>query len=203
MSLEQLLAGRADLWRGRAVPAATPAGVPTGYPVLDAALPWRGWPPASLSEVLDPRPEGALGLVLPALVRLSQGPRWLLLVDPPLLPFAPALTASGLDLTRLVVVTAGGEIAWAAEQGLNSGACSAVLIWGVDGPWRAVTLRRLQLAAQTGGALALLFRGEAAARGPSPAVLRLQVRPIPAGLAVRVLKQRGGCPGGVLELCWP
>ena len=167
------------------------------------ALPWHGWPPASLSEVLDPRPEGALGLVLPALVRLSRGPRWLLLVDPPLPPFAPALAARGLDLTRLVVVTAGGETAWAAEQGLHSGACSAVLIWGGDGPWRGVALRRLQLAAQTGGALALLFRGEAAARDPSPAALRLQVRPTPAGLAVRILKQRGGRPGGVLELCRP
>jgi hypothetical protein len=57
MSLEQLLAGRADLWRGRAAPTATPAGVPTGYPALDLALPWRGWPPVSLSEVLDPRPK--------------------------------------------------------------------------------------------------------------------------------------------------
>ena len=203
MSLEQLLAGRADLWRGRAAPTATPAGVPTGYPALDLALPWHGWPPASLSEVLDPRPEGALGLVLPALVRLSRGPRWLLLVDPPLPPFAPALAASGLDLTRLVVVTTGGETAWAAEQGLHSGACSAVLIWGGDSPWRGVALRRLQLAAQTGGALALLFRGEAAARDPSPAALRLQVRPTPAGLAVSVLKQRGGRPAGVLELCRP
>ena len=203
MSLEQLLAGRADLWRGRAAPTATPAGVPTGYPALDLALPWRGWPPASLSEVLDPRPEGALGLVLPALARLSRGPRWLLLVDPPLPPFAPALAARGLDLTRLVAVTAGGDSAWVAEQGLNSGACSAVLIWGGDSPWRGLALRRLQVAAQAGGALALLFRGEAAARDPSPAALRLQVRPTRTGLAVRILKQRGGHPTGVLELGRP
>ena len=203
MSLDQILAGRADLWRGRVAPAATQAGVPTGYPALDAVLPWHGWPPAGLSEVLDPRPEGALGFVLPTLARLSQRPRWLLLVDPPLPPFAPALAASGLDLTRLVVVTTGGETAWAAEQGLHSGACSAVLIWGGNGPWRDLALRRLQLAAQTGDALALLFRGEAAARDPSPAALRLDVHPTPAGLAVRILKQRGGSPGGILELCRP
>jgi hypothetical protein len=202
MSLEQLLAGRPDLWRGRATPAAVPAGVPTGYPALDAALSWGGWPPASLTEILDARPEGTLGLVLPALVRLSQGPRWLLLVDPPLPPFAPALAARGLDLTRLVVVAAGGDAAWAAEQGLRSGACSAVVIWGAGAAWRLVALRRLQIAAQTGGALALLFRGEAQARNPSPAALRLWVRPLAAGLEVEVIKQRGGRLGRSLRLPW-
>jgi hypothetical protein len=202
MSLEQLLAGRPDLWRGRAAPAAIPTGVPTGYPALDAVLSWGGWPPASLSEVLDARPEGALGLVLPALVRLSHGPRWVLLVAPPLLPFAPALAARGLDLARLAVVVAGGETAWAAEQGLRSGACSAVVIWGGEAPWRGAALRRLQLAAQTGDALALLFRGEAAARAPSPAVLRLRVCSVAAGFEVEVLKQRGGRPTGALRLPW-
>jgi hypothetical protein len=200
MSLEQLLAGRPDLWRGRAAPAATPTGVPTGYPALDAVLSWGGWPPASLSEVLDARPEGALGLVLPALVRLSHGPRWLLLVDPPLPPFAPALAARGLDLSRLVVVATGGETAWAAEQGLRSEACSAVAIWGGEAPWRGAALRRLQLAAQTGGTLALLFRGEAAARDPSPAALRLRVQRGATGLEVSILKQRGGRPVEVLRL---
>jgi hypothetical protein len=203
MSLEQILAGCPDLWRGHSAQTARPAGVPTGYPALDAILSWGGWPRASLSEVLDARPEGALALVLPALVRLSQGPRWLLLVDPPLPPFAPALAARGLDLTRLVLVATGGQTAWAAEQGLRSSACSAVLIWGGETPWRGTALRRLQLAAQTGGTLALLFRGEMASREPSPAVLRLRARQVAAGLEVSVLKQRGGVPGGTLRLPWP
>ena len=203
MHLEQLLTGRADLWRGRAVPAANPTGVSTGYTALDAALPWGGWPPASLSEVLDARPEGALGLVLPALIRLSHRPRWLLLIDPPLPPFAPTLAALGLDLARLAVVTAGAETAWAAEQGLRSGACSAVLIWGCETSWRGPALRRLQLAAQSGDALALLFRGTEAAQNPSPAALRLRVRPLAADLEVEILKQRGGRPAGILRLAWP
>lgn len=202
MSLEQLLAERPDLWRGRAAPAAIPTGIPTGYPALDAVLSWGGWPPASLIEILDVRPESALGLVLPALARLSQGLRWLLLVDPSLHPFAPALVARGLDLSRLAVVVTGGETAWAAEQGLRSGACSAVLIWGEEAPWRGAALRRIQLAAQTGGALALLFRGEAAARDPSPAALRLRVRQAAAGLEISVLKQRGGCSVGIVRLPW-
>lgn len=198
MSLEQLLNKRQDLWRGRAVSPATPRGVPTGFAALDALLPWRGWPPGALSEILEGRPGAAFALVQPALAHLSSEARWLLLIAPPFVPYAPALAAAGLDLSRLAVVEAGDEIAWAVEQGLRSGACSAVLSWG--GRWETSALRRLQLAAETGGSIALLFRGAAAAREHSPAALRLGVRPSVAGVEVRVLKQRGGRSGAVLEL---
>ena len=74
-SLDQLLGQRQDLWRGRAVSPATPRGLSTGFPALDALLPWGGWPPGALSEVLDQRPGGAFALVVPALARLSAGGR--------------------------------------------------------------------------------------------------------------------------------
>jgi cell division inhibitor SulA len=198
VSLEQILERRQDLWRGRAVSPATAQGVPTGFAALDALLPWRGWPPGALSEILEGRPGAAFALVQPALIRLSLEARWLLLIAPPFVPYAPALAASGLDLSRLAVVRAGEAVAWAAEQGLRSGACSAVLAWG--GRWEGSALRRLQLAAQTGGAIALLFRGEAAAREHSPAALRLRVRPSPAGWELLLLKQRGSRAGAVLDL---
>jgi len=198
VSLEQLLNKRQDLWRGRAASSATPQGVPTGYADLDALLPWRGWPPGVLSEILEWRPGGAYGLVQPALARLSAEARWVLLIAPPLVPYAPALAAAGLDLSRLVVVDAGAEAAWAAEQGLRSGACSAVLVWG--GRWETSALRRLQLGAETGGSVVLLFRGAAAVREHSPAALRLGVRPAVAGVEVTLLKQRGGRAGAVVGL---
>jgi len=198
MGLDQILNQRQDLWRGRAASPATPKGVPTGFPNLDALLPWRGWPPGALSEVMEQGVGGAFGLMVPALARLSEEPRWLLLVNPPFVPYAPALAAAGVDLGRLLVVDGGGEAAWAAEQGLRSGACSAVLAWG--GRWETAALRRLQLAAEAGNVLALLFRGEAAARGHSPAALRLLMRPSMTGAEVTVLKQRGGRAGAVLEL---
>jgi hypothetical protein len=198
MSIEQLLNKRPDLWRGRAASSATSQGVPTGFAALDALLPWRGWPPGALSEILEMRPGGAFSLVLPALAKLGLEARWLLLIAPPFLPYAPALAASGVDLSRLMVVEAGGETAWAAEQGLRSGACSAVLAWG--GRWEISALRRLQLAAEAGGCIALLFRGEAAAREHSSAALRLRVRPSMSGVEARVLKQRGGRAGAVVEL---
>lgn len=198
MSLQHLLDRRPDLWRGRAASPALPAGLPTGFDDLDRELPWGGWPPGGLCELLAERPGDGFGLVLPALVRLSAQARWLLLVDPPLRPFAPALAARGLALERLALIQAGERCAWAAEQGLRSGDCAAVLVWG--GRWDTASLRRLQLAAASGAALAFLFRVPGAARNPSPAVLRLGVEPAGPGYRVAVLKQRGGRPGAVLGL---
>ena len=198
MNLQRLLDRRPDLWRGRAARQALPAGLPTGFQDLDLELPWGGWPPGSLCELLAERPGEGFGLVLPALVRLGAQARWLLLVDPPLRPFAPALAARGLALERLAVVEAGERCAWAAEQGLRSGACAAVLAWG--GRWDTASLRRLQLAAASGGALAFLFREPHAARTPSPAALRLGVEPAGPGYRVTVIKQRGGPAGAVLGL---
>jgi hypothetical protein len=199
--IESLLGRRPDLWRGRMVGRGLPLGVPTGFAALDQELPWGGWPPAGLIELLGDGPGDGLGLVLPALAHLGAAARWQILVDPPWHPFPPALAGRGLVLERLVVVRAGEAVAWAAEQGLRSGACTAVLLWG--GRWDGVTLRRLQLAAITGGALAFLFRGLGAAWQPSPAPLRLGVSVAAggAGYRVEVIKQRGGRPGVQLNLC--
>jgi protein ImuA len=191
MRVQQILDQRPDLWRGQASRHVLPVGIPTDVPLLDARLVWGGWPPSGLIELLSDRPGEGFAIVLPALARLSrEQSRWLLLAEPPFQPFAPALAARGLRLERLIVVTAGADRAWAAEQGLRSGACAAVLVWG--GRWEAPALRRLHLAAETSGALAVLFREEEAARAPSPAVLRLRIRPSPRGPEPWVLKQRGG-----------
>lgn len=198
MLAQDILDRRPDLWRGRTPRQALPTGISTGLSLLDDQLLWGGWPPGSLSELLTDRPGEGFALTLPALVRLSLESRWVLLVEPPFQPFAPALAARGLRLERLVMVTAGSDRAWVTEQGLRSGACAAVLVWG--GQWETTHLRRLQLAAETGGALAMLFREESAARSPSPAVLRLQVRPTPLGRELTLLKQRGGPAGARLTL---
>ena len=60
MSLEQLLNKRQDIWRGRAASPSTPRGVPTGFASLDALLPWRGWPPGALIEILEEQSAGLI-----------------------------------------------------------------------------------------------------------------------------------------------
>jgi hypothetical protein len=196
-TLEQLLERRPDLWRGGGTPVRG-GSLPTGFPALDQALVTAGWPRDGLTEILIERRGDAFGLVLPLLIALSIQPRWLLLVDPPWLPYAPALAAHGLELSRLLVCHAGEQAPWAMEQGLRSGTCAAVLGWDADWPVRG--LRRLQIAAAETATPALLFRPVAWVRQPSPARLRLQAEPTMAGLRLTIHKQRGGNGGRQIQL---
>ena len=196
---------RTLLWRGDGPALAARPGIPTGFAALDGALPGGGWPPGVLTEVLaGARGIGEVSLLLPALRRLSrQGRRWILWLAPPHIPYAPALEAAGVDPARLAVVSphSPAEAIWAARQALACGACSALLAWLGSPDLHA--LRRLQLAAEGGQTLAVLFRPPAAAREPSPAPLRLQVEPAAGRLAVHVLKRRGPPLPGPLLLDLP
>jgi hypothetical protein len=104
-----------------------------------------------------------------------------------------------VELDRVAVV-AGAQPLWALEQSLGSGACDVVLGWVRQAQQRQI--RRLQLAAERGRTLGVLFRPRRAAREASPAVLRLSVEPCPAGVRLTLLKGRSA-HRGVLELPWP
>lgn len=95
---------------------------------------------------------------------------------------------------------------WSIEQTLRANLCGAVLAWlplttanqrrarRADTTARVhyTALRRLQLAAETGETLVVLFRPAQAAGEPSPAALRLSLGPVSNGrLAVHILKRRG------------
>ncbi len=178
------------IWRGRGS-AAHPQALPTGFAALDAYLPGNGWPRTGLIEILVSRfGSGELYLLLPALAALTRTAtaRWCVWVAPPLMPFAPALVAQGMALDRVAVV-GGARPLWALEQTLGSGACDAVLAW-VRQP-RSRDIRRLQLAAERGRTLGVLFRPRRAAREASAARLRLALEPITAGVRLSLLKGRG------------
>ena len=188
------------IWRGRS--AAQRAGLPTGFAPLDEHLPDKGWPRTGLIELLVARfGGGELRLLMPALATLTRAAaaRWCVWVAPPLVPFAPALASCGVELDRVAVV-AGTQPLWALEQVLRSGACDAVLGWVRQVQQRQI--RRLQLAAERGRTLGVLFRPRRAAHEASAAVLRLSVEPCPVGVRLTLLKGRSA-HRGVLELPWP
>ncbi len=192
---------RADLWRGRIPRPLEEKGVPTGFVELDRELAGGGWPRGALTEILSPHQgREALRLMVPALIRLSREARWIAWVAPPYLPYAPGLAGRGVELSRLLMITPGDEqmCLWGLEQALRSGACSAALAWPEQ--MEMAALRRLQLAAEAGNALAFLFRPEQAAHRASPAALRLRVRCLADGMAVDVLKRQGGWAVGPLRL---
>lgn len=199
MSLERLLE-QGLVWRaGTTTAPLRDAVVPSGRAALDAAI-GGGWPLGTLVEVLLADPAiGEFGLVAPALAALAASERWIVLVDPPQPPYAPAWAAAGVALERLLWVRAGEDAAaWACEQALRDPAAGAVLAWG-DG-FGMTQLRRLQLAAAQGGTLGWLFRAEAHAHAPSPAPLRLHCTASAQGACVTVLKRRGGAAG--LRVPW-
>ena len=181
------------VWRVGELPRAEIQGSPSGFAALDAELPGGGWPSGVLTELL---PEhigiGEVRALGPVLARLSVQGRWIAWIAPPYLPYAPALEAAGIDLTRVMIVRtkSSQESLWAIEQALQSGACGAVLGWPDKASF--AQLRRLQIAAEGSTALAFLFRASLAAREASPAALRLLLQSMRGELAVRILKRRGG-----------
>ncbi|HXE78504.1 MAG TPA: translesion DNA synthesis-associated protein ImuA [Rhodanobacter sp.] len=188
-ALSPLLQTR-QVWRGRAAPP--PAGEqPTGWAELDAALPAGGWPEAALSEILLPADGvGELRLLLPTLARLSRGSRPIVLVAPPYAPCVAGWQQHGVDMRQVEIVAAGeADVLWATEQCLRSGSCAAVLAWPRQADDRA--LRRLQVAADGGRALAFVFRDRRHLGNPSPAALRLELQALPQARAW-VRKCRGG-----------
>lgn len=188
VSLDALLDER-RVWKGRAQVQPV-AAQPTGHPLLDAALPIGGWPPAALTEVLIPaNGSGELRLLWPTLARLANAGERIVLVAPPFVPYPQAWQSAGVDVRQLSIIQASDTDAlWAVEQCLRSGSCGAVLAWPGKVDDRA--LRRLQVAAETGETLAFACRGQQAAANPSPAALRIAIDVRPRQL--RVLKCRGG-----------
>ena len=171
----------------------------SGFPALDARLPGGGWPQGAVTEILAANEGiGELELLAPALADISVKGRWIVCIAPPHVPYAPAFAVRGVDVSRLLVVCGDHcrENLWAAEQVLKSAACGAVLLWEAAGRFSVKRLRRLQLAAEAGGGWGVLFRDGRPGAAPSPAALRLHLAPDPAGLAVTVLKSRGGMSGG-------
>lgn len=198
MNLAELLL-RPDVWRGDSAPP-VPA-IATGFAALDAVLPGGGWPRAALTEVAFPRPGiGELQLFLPALANLSRGDRWIAFIAPPYIPYAPALSAAGIDLSRLLLVypKTRSDHLWTVEASLRSGACAMVLAWATyaDGGH----LRRLQLAAEAGATGAVLFQHHSMPGSTAALRLRLDSAPNSAQLHVQVVKRRGGGPVGPFAL---
>lgn len=179
------------VWRGGDC-APEPAAIATGFDALDAALPGGGWPRAALTEiVLEREGIGELRLALPALARLQAEGGLVVWIAPPYRPYAPALFAAGLDLTRLVVVHGANErdALWAYEQALRAPECAAAFAWTASHDERV--LRRLQVAAREGRSWGVLWRRPGWRAGATPAPLRLALAPEHGRLAVRILKRRG------------
>ncbi|MCL1049011.1 translesion DNA synthesis-associated protein ImuA [Shewanella abyssi] len=179
-SLTQLLA-RQDIWRGQQWQQQHVA-YPTGFAQLDDNLADNGWPQIGVCEILcDGVGQGELSIMLPLLKQLlSHGvsstqtnDAMVMLVAPPHIPSPQALLQQGLDVERLIWIDTRErkERLWAIEQGLASGSVPLVLAW-LD-KLSITEARRLQLAAEKGKALCMLYLPTINAQQSHPVNLRL------------------------------
>lgn len=225
--LEQLRATVARI--ERAGPAAAEAGtLPFGHPGIDAALPGGGLPLAALHEFtgegIDAEFAAAPALFAAGILARHPGPVLWVLERPDL--FAPALAAAGLHPARVIYAEAGRhEALLAMEEGLRHPGLAGVVA-EVSVRVSLTASRRLHLAAQAGGAMALLLRrqvrpvqhkdaekeGALAAvtrwtLGPSPSAPPVPHAPDTPGLGrqrwrLQLTRCRGGRTGSwVVEAC--
>jgi protein ImuA len=195
-------------------PARRAGAVPCGRAEIDEALPAGGFQRGALTELVGGPASGKTAAVLALFAAL--GPEDLYAwVDARGELYPPAAAALGVDLARLLVVrpalaaasapTEGSDrtmqtALWAAEALLASGAFAAV---AVDVPPARLArgadaaARRLQAAAEKGGAIGLWLAGPGATmRVPAAARLELGARGIGAATSRSVDARRRAGRGG-------
>jgi len=153
-----------------------------GCLALDRSLPEGGYAPGSVIEYLRAMPGcGASTLAFTAAsaaMRSTNG--FVIIIDTQHNIYPPALASWGIDLEKVVFVRPQSDVdaLWAVDQALRTPAVAAVVadVERIDD--RAA--RRMQLAAEQGGGLALLLRPASARRGPSWADVQWMVRSLPS-----------------------
>ena len=156
---------------------------------------------------------GELRLFLPPIGSLTQNQRQVLMINTPYIPYAPALLQAGLDLSYLLLLMPGNwrDALWAAEKALMNPACGMVLLWSDDflnsggGFDYNKAIRRLQVAAQAGRAVLVLYRfaeGFSQYQQMPWAAVRLRLLAKNKNLLVDALKFRGLYKQFCVELDW-
>jgi protein ImuA len=162
-------------------------------PAIDAALPWGGLARAGLHEITGPDIGAVTAFAALILARTENTVLW---ISPEPNAWPPGLARFGLRPEHLVFVHAGSaqDGLWAMEESLRCPGIGGALL-----ELREIDLtaaRRLQLAAESGGPIGLLLRGDAETGQASPALTRWRVSPIAGTGAAHDL----GDPGWRLDL---
>ena len=166
-TLNKLIQSTPSLWKGSLSGATPSQSLSTGFEVLDSALPTAGWPLGAAIEIIPIAVGiGELRLMLPSIRQATKDQHYVLIINIPYIPYAPALLQAGVDLNYLLLIRPPNQSDawWAAEKALRNQACKMVLLWS-DGLKKKnkhsindTIIRRLQMAARIGNSLLVLYR---------------------------------------------
>ena len=190
VNLDHLL-GRGDIWLGRNKQPQLHVVISSGNELLDAAL-LGGWPSGSLLEMCQRGPVGCEWLLLHSAL-LTQSSKPIFLLNPPFVPFAPALVDLGFDLDRIYLVRTktSTEFVNAFVELARSSQCGALLAWQPKDGLTYTELRKFSLACAQGEGIYSLFRPLTAQKESSPASLRVAVGIKESNIQISIFKQRG------------
>ena len=165
--------------------------VTSGSRGVDGLVGEGGFRRGSLVEWLGEPGSGATALASVAAREASRGSGSVVVIDHARRFYPPAAAGLGIRLDQLIVVRPESEkdFHWAVCQSLGCRGISAVLCW----PQKldSQSLRRWQLAAETGGSIGLLVRPTRVRGQPTWADVQLLVQPRPTRTAsVRSATQR-------------
>lgn len=197
VNLEQIML-RGDTWRGEFPIVESETGLDTGYTALNEALVSNGWPNKGLIEVCQQGfSQHEWYLFAPALKEIDG---LIVLLNPPLIPFAHGLIITGVDLERVRIVRSSRAEDFIASfvELCRTSACSSVLAWQQDLRLTYTDLRKCLLAANDGRGLYSLFRSAGAQQQSSPASLRILLSLQSDGILANIFKQRGMLQGDKL-----
>jgi protein ImuA len=195
-----------------------------GIPAIDQALPTGGIRQGALHEAASAGPDtehaAAATLFIAGILARLDGPILWVLRQADL--FAPGLAGAGLQPDRIVFAEAGKDVLHVMEEGLRHAGLAAV-VGEHTGRLSLVASRRLQLAAEQAGILAILIRrspsfDDPALNEPTAAVTRWRIAALPSPPALPhapdtpglgrarwrldLTRNRGGEPGSwIVEAC--
>jgi protein ImuA len=166
-------------------PSAAPV-LPFGHAAIDGALPGGGLVLGGLHEAVSAGPDtehaAASTLFVAGILARLEGPVLWVLRQTDL--FAPGLAGAGLHPDRILFAEAGNAVLPAMEEGLRHPGLSAVVA-ELTGRLSLVASRRLQLAAEQTGVLAVLIRrsrgfDDPVLKQPSAATTRWRIAALPS-----------------------
>lgn len=153
--------------------------VPFDLPDLDDALPEGGLRSGAVHELLAPGTNAPIALLAHLAARAHEpgAARAIAWIGPSVFPSVWALRATGVDLDAHLLIAArrADDRLWSSDLALRCSAISCVIADGSS--FDAAATRRLQLAAESTGALCLLARHAQDRTGLSTAATRWLIEP--------------------------